>query len=932
MSCAKLFFGLFIAAFLAKACLAGQLRAASGLVTSVQDGGTIADVNNDGKPDVVAVRQDGFGGTVLEVSLGNGDGTFQAPIDTNLGKLGPLGTLAQFAAAGDVNGDGKLDIVLFQLFSPTRTIFVSLGNGNGSFQPPQSMDVSIFYSSFILADFNGDGKVDLAAINFNSFPSVLSIFPGNGDGTFRSANSINLNGEPTGFVLGDFNLDGKPDLAIADSNQNLTVFLNNGSAAFTTKGPFPTGSGSNTRPFATIVAAGDLNGDGKLDVVLTDSLDGTVSVLLGNGDGTFQPFHQFPAGLNVSALGVVDLNEDGIPDLVVGNQNGNNLGVLLGNGDGNFKPMVSYGAGGRSAFNPIFSADFNGDGHPDVMIFVGFGEPALLFGAGDGTFPLAAIATSVGVSPVSIALADFNKDGKLDFVTGNVGDSSVPTPGSVTLGLSNGDGTFKTSQVATGVTPNGIAAGDFNKDGNPDFVITDTASNTLSLYLGNGDGTFQMPASLSVDPLPNGIAVADVNNDGNLDLIVTHGTFASHGSLAAPERIAVLLGNGDGTFQGAQFSTPSQSVLPLAVAVADYNGDGKLDIVVADQLLFAQPYLLGNGAGVFSPLTALGNDDTTTISTGDFNGDHKPDVAVAGANCTGVSQPPFPSCVRIYINNGFGTLTPVDTTIPFFAQSIASADFDGDHNLDIALSYGFALLGTMKGNGDGTLQAPVHYVATSTAATLVVGDVNNDGAPDLLALDGFSNNVVALLNVGSQPPAFPPDFGISTPHLAITLSPGQSGSFAITLKGFGAFTNPVNFSCSGLPALSTCNFSPSTVTPGGSPSTVNLTIATSGTNPGTVSARAIGWSWSAALAGMLAVCAMVLIKPRHAGKTVGLIILIGVGLMSGCGGGSSGPGPTPTPTPVPSTPSGISSVVVHASSSSGGKTIVHNIPLTLTVK
>ena len=328
-------------------------------------------------------------------------------------------------------------------------------------------------------------------------------------------------------------------------------------------------------PFAVAVA--DVNGDGKPDLVAANFYDGTVSVLLGNGDGTFQAQKTFDAGGHPVALAVADLNGDGIPDLTVTNNASNSVSVLLGNGDGTFQPPKTYAAGESPV--GVAVADLNGDGKPDIITATledpFFGNVSVLLGNGNGTFqPQRKFV--VGFTPDSVAVADLNGDGKPDILTANY-DSIV----SVLLG--NGDGTFQPQRTfAVGSVSVSVAVADVNGDGKPDILTANHGSNSVSVLLGNGDGTFQPQKTFSVGP--GAVAVADVNGDGIPDILT-----ANYGSNPA----SVLLGNGDGTFQPQQTFAIATDASAVSVVVADVNGDGIPDIITANPAINSVGILLG---------------------------------------------------------------------------------------------------------------------------------------------------------------------------------------------------------------------------------------------------------------------------------------------------------------------------------------------------
>lgn len=353
--------------------------------------------------------------------------------------------------------------------------------------------------------------------------------------------------------------------------------------------------------FPASIAVADVNGDGKPDLVVASMGDGNVGlvgVLLGNGDGTFQSEVTYASGgYDAVSVAVTDVNGDGKLDLLVANQESASVGVLLGNGDGTFQAVKTYISGVGSP-ESIAVADVNGDGKPDLLVAItgnNFeGSVGVLLGNGDGTFQPVVLHDSGGTSAESVVVMDANGDGKPDILVSNSCGSTrlcSPSDGNVSLLLGNGDGTFQAAAFIYGPLPgqySRIAVADVNGDGKPDLLVTDQCGNknciasTVAVLLGKGDGTFQTPMTYNTGGrLVRSIAVADVNGDGKLDLLLGNGCTAA--DCTKDNVVGVLLGNGDGTFQTARNYAPGAGNA-WSIAVADVNGDGRPDLVVAGNL------------------------------------------------------------------------------------------------------------------------------------------------------------------------------------------------------------------------------------------------------------------------------------------------------------------------------------------------------------
>ncbi len=316
-------------------------------------------------------------------------------------------------------------------------------------------------------------------------------------------------------------------------------------------------------------AAGDFNGDGKLDLAATNNTDNTVSVLLGKGDGTFQAHVDYATGASPKQVVVGDFNGDGNLDLAITNATSNTMSVLLGNGDGTFRPHVDYATQVRRQW--LVVADFNSYGKLDLASAnygpdYSEGSVSIFLGNGDGTFQPQK-SYDAGVNPFGVMARDFNRDGKPDLaVVDNNGSFGV------LILLGNGDGSFQPPVFyATGRNPRVGAVADFNSDGNLDLAIGNCIDNNVSILMGDGNGHFSTPVNYAAGPYVQELVGGDFDGDGKLDLVT-----ANSGS----DNVSVLMGNGNGTFQAhVDFATGSG---PIALAVGDFNGDGAPDVVTAN--------------------------------------------------------------------------------------------------------------------------------------------------------------------------------------------------------------------------------------------------------------------------------------------------------------------------------------------------------------
>jgi hypothetical protein len=357
----------------------------------------------------------------------------------------------------------------------------------------------------------------------------------------------------------------------------------------------------------------------------------------------------------------------------------------------------------------------------------------------DRTVPsfLPAVNYSVDPGPNTVAVGDFNGDHKLDIVTANSGSNTV----SVLLG--NGDGTFKpASNYLADTGTNYVAVGDFNGDGKLDIVTLNLTAGDLSVLLGNGDGTFQAPKNFSLPPAPSGasqlpwaVAVGDVNRDGKLDLVVTAQT-VTYPQLGY---VDVLLGNGDGTFTAGNIYQLRDPPPQYSVALADVMGGGKLDIVVPNYTGKSISLFAGKGDGTFqTPVFIATGANPVGVAVGDLNGDGKPDLAVANNG---------DNSVTVLLNKGHGKFHSQNYTVGHVPNGLVLADFDRDGNLDIATDNESGQdVSVLLGKGNGTFQSAQSYGTDLAPWWIASGDFNGDGYPDLVTVNKAAADISVLLN------------------------------------------------------------------------------------------------------------------------------------------------------------------------------------------
>jgi hypothetical protein len=575
-------------------------------------GVAIGDFNRDGTQDLAAMSLTGSG--AIRIFSGGGDATF-----TKTGFLS-TGVSTTAISAFDLRGDGILSLAVAHTYSSEISVF--LGLGNGDFLPPTRFNVGTSPLSVTAGEFNDDGIADLAVAG----KTAVSVLLGTATGAFVLQPTLLSGFRYSSIAAKDLSGDGLDDLAVArqarpDVPGALQVLINHGTGSFENG---PQIDLEDVSPASLVVA--DLNDDGINDLA-TVAGSGLAAVVLGRGGGSFSTPVIFAVdGRRPVSLVVGEFNHDGKQDLAIANGFSGStqpppsvVSILIGNGDGTFIAPQRFGRI-ASAFDVVLG-DLDGDGNADFCRSHLSSVASVIFGNGDGTFVDETILPA-GDLTTGIAVGDFDGDGKQDVAASNERSHDV----SVFINL--GNRSFASERRSpTGFFPLSMAVGDFESDGRLDVVTvglgTPTSRGDVSVLRGRGDGTFHPAMRLPIGGLSSSVDVDDLNGDGHDDIVV-----------GEAQKIFVVFGRGDGMFEppldvGVSGFGGSHGTRFSKVLIDDLNNDGNRDLVWANSNEGTADFRLGNGQGGFLPLVSFAaGPQSAGLSVGDFNGDLVLDLLV----------------------------------------------------------------------------------------------------------------------------------------------------------------------------------------------------------------------------------------------------------------------------------------------------------------
>jgi hypothetical protein len=704
--------------------LGGFITGSSVQLKTIPSAIVLADFDGDTTPDLLV----GDSRTVRFLK-GRGDGSFRTPAAAMPAGLGVAAILAT-----KLNADDNMDAIVVndhdRLPGASGDILVLLGNGDGTFTSGATFTTGVGSESAVLGDFNRDGKTDVAVANAGSGDVNILLGDGTGNFTYGQVPKVGAGTpEPVAIAAAEVSGDRLLDLIVLNRNTDSIAVLNGQlGGTFAAARAFPSGTAGSV-PISLALA--DMNADQKMDVVVANSRSSDASVLLGDGRGNFAAPRAFVSDVEPQAVAAFDVNSDTIPDIVTVNRGSatQNLGVLQGVGDGSLAAVEDVIT--QPSPTGLATGDVDNDGLPDLIVselppqHTSSGVVLVIRADQVVGFAAPTVLRTTG-DAVAVAVGDFNLDERLDIAALNKSTNNV----SVFLGNANGFGALHDYPVGGGASA--IVAVDLNGDGRADLAVARQGSGSagaVDVLLANPDGSFGTAKSSAVGMGPVALDFGDFNKDGKRDLVVAN---------ASSNEVSVLLGKGNGTFQAP--TSLSSTGGPRTIAVADFDRDGSDDFAVAVSMNSNVTVFYGNGQGGFAAGAPLGiGGSASALAARDVTGDLIPDILVTDQ---------VSNVVSAFYSNGSNRTFAHDSrfddiTVSIGPMAAGAADVDGD--------------GRSDGIAVNELVAGSVSVLTNIGATAVLrGDGNDDHrvtVADTLAVirelaDGSGRRVEDVLVTG----------------------------------------------------------------------------------------------------------------------------------------------------------------------------------------
>lgn len=687
------------------------------------------DVDGDGSIDLVTSNNNA---NMMSVFINNGSssGTFASKVDYGNGSSWNGKALT----TGDIDNDGDEDVLIDIIVGgAVDSIQVFLNDGDGTFTVTDGISTTGGFEQLKMADIDGDEDLDLIGVSTEL--EQLWSWKNDGTGSFSANTNSSVTGSSLQFVLANFNGNGPIDAITTDqADDEISIITEDNSFLFALNA-LPVNQTVGDGP--TAIASSDLDGDGDIDVVLSNANDTNLSILINNGSASFTESNYETGSTYANYISLADVDGDGDLDIIAGNQ------------DGTMSVIKNYSGGNVSSISPAHGAldlvastniaiKFNEGMDSGTMDATTVQVIGSITGLSGGSYTYTAGDSTLTINPTD------------DFVTGEVVTVIVTIGVESTLGVAMefgsstvfvvaaGDGEiFGTASTYTGGNEtNAVTLADVNDDGDADIVVVNTSADSVAVLISNGDGTFDSPVNYYAGDAPADVAAGDLDGDGDIDLLVSTGT---------DNVLSRFLNNGDGTFAArVTFATTSG---PGSISLGDIDNDGDLDAYYsANNVMYTQ---INNGSGTFSSESVWGTNSSVITAPVDLNGDGLADYV--GLNGTSL---------RFILNDGDGTYTYGSSSLSGFsgvAGGVVTGDFDGDGDIDIVSTYKVnsldGYIAFSANNGSGGYAGAVNYTLSGNSNDNPGGvsalDIDGDGDLDIAVVNTDFDEVVVFLNDGS---------------------------------------------------------------------------------------------------------------------------------------------------------------------------------------